>query len=46
MDIATAVERGQWEVAALRILLGVSEQARLLPPDAARELLTLVEGRR
>ncbi len=46
MNLASAIERGQWEVAALRLLLAVSEQARRLPPEATRELLALLPDRR
>lgn len=44
MKLATAIDAGRWELVALRLLLGVSEAARALPPGGTRELLALLEG--
>ncbi len=43
MNLTTAIERGKWDVAALRLLLAVSEAARKLPPGGSRELLALLD---
>ena len=40
--LAIAIERGQWEVVAYRLLLGVSEAAHRLPPEALSELIDLL----
>ena len=42
--LAVAVERKQWSLAALCLLLGVSEVAALLPPETLEQLLDLLEG--
>jgi hypothetical protein len=44
--LALAIERKQWELAALYLLLGVSRAAAKLPPDAVYGLLEVlsVEG--
>jgi len=42
--LAIAVERQQWTVVALYLLLGVAEVASKLPPDAVTGLLELLEG--
>ena len=40
--LAVAVERKQWQVVALRLLIGVSEAAHKLPPESLSELLNLL----
>jgi len=40
-----AVERRQWSLVSLLLLLGVAEAAAKLPPDALIGLLELLEGR-
>ncbi|HLF77036.1 MAG TPA: hypothetical protein VJB57_06040 [Dehalococcoidia bacterium] len=40
--LAVAVERRQWQVVALRLLLGVSDAARRLPPESLNELIDLL----
>lgn len=42
--LALAIERKQWEVAALYLLLGLTQAAAKLPPDAISGLLELLEG--
>jgi hypothetical protein len=44
--LALAIERKQWELAALYLLLGVSRAAAKLPPDAINGLMEVlsVEG--
>jgi hypothetical protein len=42
--LAQAIERKQWELAALYLALGVSEAAAKLPPDAIHGLLEVLEG--
>ncbi|MCJ7490567.1 MAG: hypothetical protein MUP15_00135 [Dehalococcoidia bacterium] len=42
--LAIAVERQEWTVVALYLLLGVAEVAAKLPPDAVTGLLELLEG--
>jgi hypothetical protein len=39
---AAAVERRDWRVVSLYLLLGVSEAASKLPPEALSELLELL----
>jgi hypothetical protein len=41
---AVAVERRQWSVVALYLLLGVSEAAQKLPPEALIALFDLLGG--
>lgn len=41
--LALAVERREWPLAALCLLLGVSEAAALLPPETLERLLDLLE---
>jgi hypothetical protein len=41
--LAIAVERQEWTVVALCLLLGVAELASKLPPDAVTGLLELLE---
>jgi hypothetical protein len=40
--LAVAVERKQWDVVALRLLLGVALAAQTLPPESIAELLGLL----
>ncbi|MEX0799851.1 MAG: hypothetical protein WD379_01375 [Dehalococcoidia bacterium] len=42
--LATAIERKQWELAALCLMLGVTEAAAALPPEAVEGLLELLAG--
>ena len=47
--LTLAIERRQWEIAALCLLLGVARAAAALPPDAVEgllEVLTAPPGRR
>lgn len=46
MTLTQAIRAQQWEIAALRLLIAVSDAARDLPPGGGRELLSLLEGRR
>ena len=39
-----AIERRDWETAALCLLLGVARAARALPPGALEEMIELLEG--
>ncbi len=42
---AIAVEKKQWNVVALYLLVGVAEEAASkLPPDAVTKMLELLEG--
>lgn len=41
---ALAVERQQWSVVALYLLLGVADAASKLPPDSLNGLLEVLEG--
>jgi hypothetical protein len=38
--LAVAIERKDWETAALLLLLGVSRAAKKLPPETLEEMLT------
>jgi hypothetical protein len=42
--LAVAIERKQWELVSLRLLVGVVEAAAALPPDAVEELLEVLAG--
>jgi hypothetical protein len=42
--LALAVERQQWSLVALYLLLGVAEAASKLPPNALSGLLEVLEG--
>ena len=45
--LAVAIERKQWELAALCLLLGLTEAAGKLPPEAIQgllEVLAAVDG--
>lgn len=41
--LAVALQRRQWELAALYILLGVVSAAALLPPESVEELLAVLD---
>lgn len=41
--LAIAIERKEWELAALVLLLGVVEAASRLPPETLESLLELLE---
>lgn len=41
--LALAIERKQWELAALYLLLGVAQAAAALPPEAVEGLLEVLE---
>lgn len=41
---AVAVERRQWRLVSLLLLLGVHEAAAKLPPEALTELIDLLGG--
>ena len=40
--LAIAIEREQWELAALCLLVGVTEAARALPPEAVEALIDVL----
>ena len=40
--LAVAIERGQWELAALCLAIGVTRAAEALPPDAVEALLEVL----
>jgi hypothetical protein len=42
--LALAIERKEWELAALYLLLGVSQAAAKLPPDAICGLLEVLSA--
>jgi len=42
--LALAIQRKQWELASLCLLLGVTEAAAALPPDAVEGLLEVLAG--
>jgi hypothetical protein len=42
--LAVAIERKEWELVSLRLLVGVLEAAAALPPDAVEELLEVLAG--
>jgi hypothetical protein len=42
--LAAAIEKKQWNLAALLLLLGVAEAAEALPPDAVEGLLEVLAG--
>jgi hypothetical protein len=42
--LAIAVEKKEWNVVALYLLVGVAEVAAKLPPDAVIGLLEVLEG--
>lgn len=42
--LAVAIERKQWELVSLCLLVGVVEAAAALPPDAIEGLLEVLAG--
>ena len=42
--MAIAIERRDWTLVALYLLLGVAEMTAKLPPDAVTGLLEVLEG--
>ncbi len=42
--LSLALDRKEWTLAALYLLLGVAEAASRLPPDTFESLLELLEG--
>lgn len=42
--LSAAIEQENWELAALCLLAGMTEAARLLPPDAVEALLEELAG--
>lgn len=40
--LAAAIEREDWETAAICLLLGVSRAARTLPPEALEQMIELL----
>jgi hypothetical protein len=42
-DLAAAIHHQQWELAALYLLLGVTQAAAGLPPEAIDDLLEILE---
>jgi len=40
--LALAIERRQWELAAVCLALGVTRAARALPPQALEELIAIL----
>ena len=42
--LAVAIERREWELAALCLLVGVAEAAAALPADAVEGLLEVLAG--
>lgn len=42
--LAAAIERKQWELASLCLLMGVVEAAAALPPDTMEGLLEVLAG--
>ena len=42
--LALAIEKKEWELAALCLLLGVTEAAAALPPDGVEGLLEVLAG--
>jgi hypothetical protein len=42
--LARAIERRDWSLAAICLLLGVADAASRLPPDALESLLELLDG--
>lgn len=42
--LAAAIERKDWELASLLLLLGVTEAAAALPPEAVEGLLEVLAG--
>jgi hypothetical protein len=42
--LAVAIQRREWELASLYLLMGVAEAAAALPPDAVEGLLEVLAG--
>jgi hypothetical protein len=42
--LAIAIERREWELVALRLLVGVSVAASLLPPQSLNALVEVLSG--
>ena len=42
--LAVAIQRREWELASLCLLMGVAEAAAALPPDAVEGLLEVLAG--
>ena len=40
--LAVAIERKQWQIVALRLLIGISDAAHKLPPESLNELIDLL----
>jgi len=45
-SLAVAVEKREWRLVSLYLLLGVSEAASRLPPETLSELVDLLGGER
>ena len=43
-SLAVAVEKREWRLVSLYLLLGVSEAASRLPPETLSELVDLLDG--
>jgi hypothetical protein len=43
-SVAVAIEKRQWQLLSLYLLLGVSEAASRLPPESLSELVDLLAG--
>jgi hypothetical protein len=43
-SLATAIERKQWQLVSLHLLLGVSAVAAKLPPESLTALMDLLGG--
>ncbi len=44
MTLAMAIERKQWQLVSILLLVGVTEAASRLPPETLAELLDLLGG--
>ena len=44
MTLTQAIERKDWNIVSLMLLLGVTEVASRLPPESLAELLDLIGG--
>ena len=44
MTLTQAIERKEWELVSLMLLLGVSEVAAKLPPESLAALLDIIGG--
>jgi len=45
-SLAVAIEKREWRLVSLYLLLGVNEAASLLPPETLSELVDLLGGER